>query len=194
MIFFAKDMSAHPVAFSKTIFVACDFGQRPSGAGLQTQQQFSAALFITADCCNYYQVQLLFSTQGRLVWPILPAHLSVTVSHLAFGADSQAFTDPVSGANGHRHEAAAAKFWKVVARCYYQPVGHIHGYIYGGSGGSFQTIGALENNVGVWDEGIPIPAPNGFPARAFFGHVLRPKMTQIQDTLKLEALKIRIWH
>ena len=40
------------------------------------------------------------------------------------------------------------------------------GYIYGASGGAYQTIGAAENTEGVWDGAIPmVPGtPNAIPS------------------------------
>ncbi|HEY6343049.1 MAG TPA: hypothetical protein VIY49_16265 [Bryobacteraceae bacterium] len=62
-------------------------------------------------------------------------------------ADSTLGRDPALG--GYRVNAAAAKYSRVLAsqmygehRCY--------GYLYGGSGGAYQVIAALQNSGGVW--------------------------------------------
>lgn len=58
-----------------------------------------------------------------------------------------------------------------VAASYYGTSRQIYGYIYGGSGGSYQTFDAIENSSGVWDgavpfiPGLPISIPNNFFAR-----------------------------
>jgi hypothetical protein len=71
--------------------------------------------------------------------------------------------DPSQGA--YRVNAAAAKFSRQVAQQMYgshRP----YGYIYGGSGGAYQTIAAAENTIGVWDGAVPyVPGnPNSIPS------------------------------
>jgi hypothetical protein len=71
--------------------------------------------------------------------------------------------DPSQGA--YRVNAAAAKFSRLVAQQMYgshRP----YGYIYGGSGGAFQTIAAAENTIGVWDGAVPevMGTPNSIPS------------------------------
>lgn len=92
---------------------------------------------------------------------------------------------------GYRGDAAAAKFSKEIAREYYgDTVEQIYGYIYGGSGGSLQTVGAMENTIGVWDGGlaliqaIPISNPNNFCIRALAGLVLDEKADQVIDAVR----------
>ena len=59
----------------------------------------------------------------------------------------------------------------------------------GGSGGSYQTIGAIENTTGVWDgavpfvNGTPTSIPNNFFVRAFARFVLEGKAQQIADSV-----------
>ena len=75
---------------------------------------------------------------------------------IAFGADSGAYTVQTNGGGGYRVDAAAAKFSKTVAAALLRDrPGAIYGYVYGGSGGSYQTIGAIENTIGVWDGAVP---------------------------------------
>ena len=94
-----------------------------------------------------------------------------------------------NGGGGYRVDAAAAKFSKTVAAKYYGWSGRIYGYIYGGSGGSYQTIGAIENTCGVWDGavpfiiGVPTSIPNNFFVRAFARFVLEDKAPQIADAV-----------
>ncbi len=55
---------------------------------------------------------------------------------------------------GYRANAAAAKYSRIVAAELYgehRP----HGYLFGGSGGSYQVMGAAHNTVGVWDGFLP---------------------------------------
>ena len=68
------------------------------------------------------------------------------------GADRAPPADPAIAA--YRVNAAAAKYSRVVAAELYgehRP----YGYLFGGSGGSYQTIGSAENTSGVWDGFVP---------------------------------------
>ena len=70
--------------------------------------------------------------------------------------------DPTIG--GYRVNAEAAKYSRVVAARMYgehRP----YGYLYGGSGGAFQTISSAEHTVGVWDGFVPyvMGSPNAIP-------------------------------
>ncbi len=114
-----------------------------------------------------------------------------TNENIHFYVESGAYGVQTNGGGGYRVDAAAAKFSKSVAARYY---GHswtrrIYGYIYGGSGGSFQTIGAIENSVGVWDgavpfiPGVPTSIPNNFFIRDFARFVLKEKALQIADAV-----------
>jgi hypothetical protein len=94
---------------------------------------------------------------------------------------------PVLG--GYRVNAAAAKYSRVVAARVYRTSARPRGYIYGGSGGAYQAIGALENTDGVWDGGVPmVPGvPNAIPsfqASQVLGlRVLADKLPQIADAV-----------
>jgi hypothetical protein len=114
-----------------------------------------------------------------------------TAGSIAFGADSGAYTVQTNGGGGYRVDAAAAKFSKMVAATYYgEPDRQIYGYVWGGSGGSYQTIGAMENTSGVWDgavpyvPGVPTSIPNNFFVRAFARFVLADKAPQIADAMR----------
>jgi len=79
------------------------------------------------------------------------------------GTDGQPPADPTIAA--YRVNAAAAKYSRVVAADLYgdhRPFG----YLFGGSGGSYQTIGAAENTDGVWDGFVAfvIATPNAIPS------------------------------
>src|SRR5262249_50333794 len=55
--------------------------------------------------------------------------------------------------SGYRAQAAAARYSRVVAQQMYGPH-RVYGYAYGGSGGAYRTIGAVENVQGVWDGSV----------------------------------------
>lgn len=90
---------------------------------------------------------------------------------------------------GYRHGAAAAKFAEAFAADYYRTDEPIFGYLYGPSGGSFQTLGAMENTSGVWDgfvpmvQGVPMSAPYTFFIRSMARLILEDKAGQISDAL-----------
>ena len=83
---------------------------------------------------------------------------------------------------------AVAEYSRVVAREMYgehRP----YGYVYGGSGGAFKTLGCVENHPGVWDgaipfvHGTPVSIPNFFTVQAHAMRILGPKFPQIVDAL-----------
>ncbi|KAL4874580.1 hypothetical protein BJY04DRAFT_225832 [Aspergillus karnatakaensis] len=125
----------------------------------------------------------------QLVYPL--QNSTAAYSTIAFGAASGAYTVTVSGTLGYRADAAVAKFSKRLAREYYgiADTSAIYGYIYGGSGGSFQTVGAMENTAGVWDGGIaliqavPVSNPNNWAVRALAGLVLDRKAEGVRDAV-----------
>ena len=92
--------------------------------------------------------------------------------------------DPTIGA--YRASAAAAQFSRVVADTIYGG-GRPYGYLYGGSGGAYRTIGSAENTEGVWDgfvpyvPGSPMAMPNVFSVRMHAQRVLRDKFPAIVD-------------
>ena len=112
---------------------------------------------------------------------------------IEFGAASGGYTVQAGSfvALGYRHAAAAAKFARTVAADYYGSGDRpIHGYLYGPSGGSYQTIGAAENTTGVWAGfvpmvmGTPMSAPYIFDIRAMAHLVLGDKAEQIADAVR----------
>ena len=79
------------------------------------------------------------------------------------GADRMADSDPAIAA--YRVNAAAAKYSRVVAAELFgehRP----YGYLFGGSGGAYQVVGAAENTAGVWDGFLPfvMGTPNSVPS------------------------------
>ena len=88
------------------------------------------------------------------------------------------FRDPAAdpAIAAYRVNAAAAKYSRQVAAEAYQRRHRPFGYLFGGSGGAYQTVGAAENTDGVWDGFVPfVPGcdhaiPSMMSARM---HVLR---------------------
>lgn len=92
--------------------------------------------------------------------------------------------DPTIGA--YRVSAAAARFSRVVAQALYG-AHRPYGYLFGGSGGAYRTIGASENTEGIWDgfapyvPGSPMSIPNVFSVRMHAQRILRDKFPLIVD-------------
>ena len=83
------------------------------------------------------------------------------------GADRMPPADPAIAA--YRVNAAAAKFSRVIAAELFGGQFGRHrpfGYLYGGSGGAYQVIGAALNTEGVWDGFLPyvMAVPNAIPS------------------------------
>ena len=112
---------------------------------------------------------------------------------ILFGYEAGGYTVQAGNSGialGHRHAAAAAEVSRILAAGFYGTAGPIRGYLYGPSGGSLQTVGALECTRGVWDGFVPtvlatpISLPGTFFSRAMARLVLEPKMYEIQDALQ----------
>jgi hypothetical protein len=95
--------------------------------------------------------------------------------------------DPAIGA--YRANAAAAQFSRKVATEMYGGA-RPYGYLYGGSGGGYRTLGSMENTNGVWDGavpfvlGSPMAAPNVFSVRMHAMRILWDKFPQIVDAME----------
>ncbi len=79
------------------------------------------------------------------------------------GADRVSEDDATIAA--YRVNAAAAKYSRVIAaelHGEHRP----YGYLFGGSGGAYQVVGAAENTAGVWDGFLPyvLGTPNSIPS------------------------------
>lgn len=67
--------------------------------------------------------------------------------------------------------ANAAEFSRTCAKRIYEDDARPYGYVFGGSGGSFKTLGCMEATEGVWDGAVPyvmanpMAAPNVFAPR-----------------------------
>jgi hypothetical protein len=102
-------------------------------------------------------------------------------------ADPRGGLDPTIGA--YRANAAAARFSRFIAAQVYGQRPRIYGYVYGGSGGAYRTLGALENTKGVWDGavpyvlGSPMAIPNMFTVRLYAMRVLGEKLDGVVDAL-----------
>jgi hypothetical protein len=106
-----------------------------------------------------------------------PIQFDVAIGNLGFTVDSGAYyvqtnlggadrmppADPAIAA--YRVNAAAAKYSRTLAGELYGPH-RPYGYLFGGSGGSYQTIGSAENTRGVWDGFLPfvMATPNAIPS------------------------------
>ncbi|KQQ09677.1 PKD domain-containing protein [Rathayibacter sp. Leaf296] len=131
--------------------------------------------------------------EGRFFQWAYPIQTEVAKDRtIVFGVESGGYTVQTTGTAGYRHDAAAAKFAREVAADYYgQPDREISGYVYGGSGGSYQSIGAAENTTGVWQGAVPsiISNPTGYATtasvRALAGFVLRDRAAAIEDAAAL---------
>ena len=98
---------------------------------------------------------------------------------------------PTGGAiAAYRTNAAAAKYSKVVAAQLYGPAAPARGYLYGPSGGAYQTVGSMENTSGVWDGAVPMVfgVPNAIPSfmtvELLALRVLSDKLPQIADAME----------
>jgi hypothetical protein len=84
--------------------------------------------------------------------------------------------------------AAVAEYSRELAAKMYGS-GRPYGYVYGGSGGAFKTLGCIENISGVWDGGLPfvhgtpVSIPYFFTVQAHAMRILGPKFPQIIDAL-----------
>ena len=116
--------------------------------------------------------------------------LDAVTTDLAFDLDSGAYSITIpAGAMGHIKQASAAHVSRTIAKNYYDYDEKIYGYLEGGSGGSMQTIGAIEASTGsVWDGAVPFivaePASLGnFDIRWFARAVLEDKAPLIADAV-----------
>jgi hypothetical protein len=86
-----------------------------------------------------------------------------------------------------RANAACARYSRVLAARVYGREHRPYGYLYGGSGGGYRTLAAVENTDGVWDGfvpyviGSPMAIPNVFSVRMHAQRVLRDKLDAIVD-------------
>jgi hypothetical protein len=105
------------------------------------------------------------------------------------GAQAAMSGDYDHSIGGYRVNAAAANYSKVIAAEIYRPQ-RICGYLYGGSGGAFQTIASAEETTGVWDGflpfvmGTPNAIPNNFTVRVHALQLLKNNWPAILDAIE----------
>ena len=89
----------------------------------------------------------------------------------------------------YRTNAAGAKYSRLIAKEMYKTSTRPRGYLYGASGGAYQTVGSMENTSGVWDGavpmvfGVPNAIPNFMASQLLALRVLRDKLPQIADAV-----------
>ncbi len=132
-----------------------------------------------------------------------PIQFDVAVGNLGFTLDSGAYylqtnlggadrappADPAIAA--YRVNAAAAKYSRRLAAEMYGEH-RAYGYLFGGSGGSYQVMGSAEMTSGVWDGflpfvlGVPYAIPSMFTIRQHALRVLRKrnKFPEINDAIE----------
>ena len=107
-----------------------------------------------------------------------------------FNYGGYTITVPKGTSSGIVVQASAAHVSRTIAKNYYGYDEKIYGYLFGGSGGSMQTIGALELRIGlVWDGAVPFiiaePASLGnYDIRIFARAVLEEKAPLIADAVR----------
>ena len=105
------------------------------------------------------------------------------------GAEESAHGQVDTTIRGYRVNAEAAKFSRQVAAEIYGPH-RTYGYLYGGSGGAYQTLTSAEMTTGVWDGfvpyvmGSPQSIPNCFTVRVNALRVLKDKWPSIVDAIE----------
>jgi hypothetical protein len=95
--------------------------------------------------------------------------------------------DPtISEMVGWRTSAAVAKHSRKLAAEMYGPH-RPWGYVFGGSGGAFKTLGCFESTTGIWDGAVPyimgslMSIPSSFTIQAHAFRVLKDKLPRIVD-------------
>ena len=126
----------------------------------------------------------------QLVYPI-PLVIIPIDELVPFAAESGGYVVSVQGLIGYRHEAATAKFARALAADYYGTTPEaINGYVFGGSGGSYQAAAILENTSGVWQgavpfiQAIPTSLPLSGTSAAFGLLVLGDQRQDVIDSLQ----------
>jgi hypothetical protein len=90
---------------------------------------------------------------------------------------------------GWRTSAAVAKYARSLAVGMYGPHRRPFGYLFGGSGGGYKTMSAMENTVGIWDGavpyiiGSPMALPNVYTVRMHAMRILGDKISTVVDAV-----------
>jgi hypothetical protein len=124
--------------------------------------------------------------------------IGTSTCSVVFALSSGAYVVSTNNAGGvpaggplaaYRTNAAAAKYSRILAQEMYKTSTRPRGYIYGASGGAYQTVGSMENTSGVWDGavpmvfGVPNAIPNFMASQLLALRVLRDKLPQIADAV-----------
>jgi hypothetical protein len=90
-----------------------------------------------------------------------PQTIVFAISHGAYAVATNN-----GGIGGYRVNAAAATYSRTIAAQMYGASAPTRGYLYGASGGGFQTLGSMQNTSGVWQGAVPmVPGvPNAAPS------------------------------
>ena len=91
---------------------------------------------------------------------------------------------------GYRVFAAAARFSRELAKQIYGADARPYGYLFGGSGGAYQTLAASENTEGIWDGFMPIVMGDPFALVAHFEeplHAIRVLGDKFNDVIDAMA-------
>jgi len=89
----------------------------------------------------------------------------------------------------YRSSAATAQYSRVLAAKFYGK-SRPYGYVYGGSGGGYKTLGCIENTRGVWDGAVPyvigtsMAIPYNFTVRVHAMGILWNKFPSIIEALE----------
>ena len=91
----------------------------------------------------------------------------------------------------YKSSASTAQFSRKVAQAFYNTKQRPYGYCFGGSGGSFKTLGCMECTEGIWDGAVPyvianpMAAPNNFAPRVRVMRVLgKEGIARIVDAME----------
>lgn len=87
--------------------------------------------------------------------------------------------------------ANVAEFSRIVAKRVYETSERPYGYLFGGSGGSFKTMGCMEATEGIWDGAVPYAMANPMAAPNVFAPRMRAVRLLGEEGLKhvVEAME-----
>jgi hypothetical protein len=167
------------------------------GGFRDTDTRFSMYLPEPGAYANRFYQHVTPVPQSEHLGPSVGAHNKIT-----FAVDHGAYFLETNGGGGNaagpgatldasigafRASAAAARFSRrIVAEAYGTTV-RPYGYLYGGSGGAYRTMGAAQQIEDVWDgfvpyvPGSPMAIPNVFSVRMHAQRILRDILPQIVD-------------
>ncbi|MCL3777409.1 MULTISPECIES: hypothetical protein [unclassified Actinomyces] len=123
---------------------------------------------------------------------------NVSERKLAFGIDAGGYTVQASGLGGYRHAATAARAGRRIAAELYgldveeatTGAAMIPGYLYGPSGGSYQTMGGVESTRGVWQGFVPtvMGTPVSLPSNFLIRGLARLVLDEVAATIRGNVL------